>query len=128
MMKSGARPRRLGILDLRGARAAPPPRAHYPYPLGYRICGDLTVTGHLAAGRAGHLYQVWSARDWCAYTCKIIAPDRAGSRADIAAMRRESHILLAVGHPNIVRCFCVGKHDGLLYVLLVIVAGHSLFV
>src|SRR5687767_3359331 len=78
MTKAAARPRRLGILDLRGARAAPPPRANYPYPLGYRVSGDLTVTGHLATGRAGHLYQVWSARDWCAYTCKIIGPDRVG--------------------------------------------------
>src|SRR5688572_32252783 len=126
-MKSGARPRRLGILDLRGARAAPPPRALYPYPLGYRICGDLTVTGHLAAGRAGHLYQVWSARDWCAYTCKIIAPDRVGSRADIAAMRRESHILRAVGHPNVVRCFGVGTHNALPYLLLEYLEGPSLF-
>jgi serine/threonine protein kinase len=127
MTKTAARPRRLGILDLRGARPAPPPRANYPYPVGYRISGDLTVTGHLAAGRAGHLYQVWSARDWCAYTCKIIGPERAGSRADIAAMRRESHILRAVGHPNIVRCFGVGTHDSLPYLLLEYLEGLSLF-
>src|SRR5690606_39579108 len=67
------------------------------------LAGDLTVTGHLAAGRTGHLYQVWSARDWCAYTCKIVSPERADVRADLAALRREARILRAVGHPNIVR-------------------------
>jgi serine/threonine protein kinase len=127
MRRAGARPRRLGILDLRGARAAPPPRADYPYRVGHRIAGDLTVTGHLAAGRAGHLYQVWSARDWCAYTCKIIAPDHAGSRAAIGAMRREARILRTVGHPNIVRCFGVGSHEGLPYLLLEYLEGPSLF-
>jgi eukaryotic-like serine/threonine-protein kinase len=126
-MSRGTPPRRLGLLD---TRRVPPGRRHresYPYPLGHRIAGDLTVTGHLAAGRGGHLYQVWSARDWCAYTCKIIAPDHGASRNDVAGLRREARILRAVGHPNIVHFYGVGDHEGLPYMLLEYLEGPSLF-
>jgi eukaryotic-like serine/threonine-protein kinase len=123
----GAEPRRLGLLDARSARPDRRSAEPFPYPMGYRIAGDLMVTGHLGAGRNCHLYQVWSARDWCAYTCKIVAPDRGASRHDLAALRRESRILRAVGHPNVVRYFGSGEHDGLPYLLLEYLDGPTLF-
>lgn len=126
-MKRGTPPRRLGLLEARGTPPGPRRRESYPYPVGHRIAGDLTVIGHLAAGRTGHLYQVWSARDWCAYTCKIVSPDHAGERGALAALRREARILRAVGHPNIVRCYGVGEHEGLPYMLLEYLEGASLF-
>jgi serine/threonine protein kinase len=120
-----APPRRLGLLDARRARKGRS-REQFPYPLGHRIAGDLTVTGHLAAGRAAHLYQVWSARDWCAYTCKILSPGYARSKPLVGALRREARILRAVGHPNIVHCYGVGEHEGLPYLLLEYLVGASL--
>jgi eukaryotic-like serine/threonine-protein kinase len=126
-MTRGAPPRRLGLLDARGVPAARRHRESYPYPLGHRIAGDLTVTGHLAAGRSGHLYQVWSARDWCAYTCKIVAPECKGARSQVAGLKREARILRAVGHPNIVHSYGVGEHEGLPYMLLEYLEGPSLF-
>lgn len=124
--QDGSPPRRLGLLDARRARRGRRSREQYPYALGDRIAGDLTVTGHLAAGRAAHLYQVWSARDWCAYTCKILAPECAQSKVLAGALRREARILRAVGHPNIVHCYGVGEHDGLPYLLLEYLLGASL--
>jgi eukaryotic-like serine/threonine-protein kinase len=126
-MKRGAPPRPLGLLDAHEARRGRIGSEKYPYPLGYRIAGDLTVTGHLAAGRNCHLYQVWSAREWCAFTCKILSPERRDSRQDLAALRREGRILAAVGHPNIVRWFGAGDHDGLPFMLLEYLDGPSLF-
>jgi eukaryotic-like serine/threonine-protein kinase len=126
-MKRGAPPRPLGLLDARRARRGHIASERYPYPVGYRIAGDLTVTGHLAAGRNCHLYQVWSARDWCAFTCKILSPERSGSRQDVAALRREGRILSVVGHPNVVRWFGMGEHDGLPFMLLEYLDGPSLF-
>jgi serine/threonine-protein kinase len=95
--------------------------------VGDRIAGDLTVIGHLAAGRVGYLYQVWSARDWCAYTCKILSEERRGRRADVAALRRESMILRRLRHPALVRSFGEGEHDGLPFLLMEYLAGPSLF-
>jgi eukaryotic-like serine/threonine-protein kinase len=127
MNEGGAPPRRLGLLDARRARKGPRSRDPYPYMLGDRIAGDLTVTGHLAAGRACHLYQVWSARDWCAFTCKILSPEYGASKPMLGALRREARILRAVDHPNIVHCYGVGEHEGLPYLLLEYLVGASLF-
>jgi eukaryotic-like serine/threonine-protein kinase len=127
MSEGGAAPRRLGLLDARRARKGPRSREPFPYPVGYRIAGDLTVTGHLAAGRACHLYQVWSASDWCAFTCKILSPSCAGSKSLVGALKREARILRAVGHPNIVHCYGVGEHDDLPFLLLEYLEGASLF-
>ncbi|HSJ23880.1 MAG TPA: serine/threonine-protein kinase [Longimicrobiales bacterium] len=126
-MRGGAPPRRPGLLDARRARPYRQNTATFPYPVGYRIAGDLVVTGHLGMGRSCHLYQVWSAREWCALTCKIVAPDRAESRQAIAALRREGRILRAVGHPNVVHCFGEGEHDGLPYLILEYLDGPTLF-
>jgi len=126
-MKRGAAPRRLGLLETREPRRGRRTRDSFPYRVGDRIAGDLTVTGHLALGRTCHLYQVWSARDWCAYTCKIVAPDSVQTRGALGALRREAKILRAVGHPNIVHCYGVGEHEGAPYLLLEYLEGPTLF-
>lgn len=121
-----AQPRRLGLLQTDGGRAAPP-RGRFAYAPGDRIAGDLTVIGHLAVGRFGQLYQVWSANEWCALTCKIVSPQRRDDRAALAALRREARILRRVRHPTIVRGFGGGEHDGLPFLLMEYLEGPSLF-
>jgi serine/threonine protein kinase len=127
MVSRATPPRPIGLLHTRDARAGKRERAHYPCAVGDRIAGDLTVIGHLALGRVGHLYQVWSARDWCTYTCKILAEDRRGNRADVAALRRESKILRRLRHPNIVRSYREGEENGLPFILMEYLEGASLF-
>ncbi len=122
-----ARPRRLGLLTPPETTGGLQPRRRYPYGVGDRIAGDLTVIGHLAPGRLGHLYQVWSARDWCAFTCKILAPEMHGDRPATAAFRREARILSRMRHPNLIRSFGGGDHEGLPYILMEYVEGPSLF-
>lgn len=121
-----AQPRRLGLLQTDGGRAAPP-RGRFAYAPGDRIAGDLTVIDHLAVGRFGQLYQVWSANEWCALTCKIVSPRRRDDRAALAALRREARILRQVRHPAIVRSFGGGEHDGLPFLLMEYLEGPSLF-
>jgi len=121
-----AKPRRLGLLSTIAGDARPE-RGRYPYDLGDRIDGDLTIIGHLAMGRVGHLYQVWSAEDWCAYTCKILGPEQRGDRESVAALRREGGVLRRLAHPNIVRHFREGEHDGLPYLVMEYLEGPSIF-
>ncbi|MGH7477068.1 MAG: serine/threonine-protein kinase [Longimicrobiales bacterium] len=127
MFKRIAHPRRLGLLS--GVEPATRSRSKQPFPYaaGDRISGDLTVIGHLACGRLGHLYQVWSAAEWCAYTCKILSPHHRDSRRAVAALRRESRVLRRLDHPNIIRRFAEGEHDGLPYLLMEYVEGPSIF-
>lgn len=120
-----APPRQIG-LSAREPALLRTRRQNFPYPIGYRIDGDLTVIGHLSPGRVGHLYQVWSSRDWCAYTCKILAAERRERRPDAAALRREARILARLRHPALVRSFGGGDHEGLPYLLMEYLEGPSL--
>ncbi|HUF11863.1 MAG TPA: serine/threonine-protein kinase [Longimicrobiales bacterium] len=124
--RRAAKPRLLGLLSPVEAKI-PSQRQRYPYDLGDRIGGDLIIIGHLAMGRIGHLYQVWSAEEWCAYTCKILAPDHRGDRESVAALRREGGVLRRLAHPNIVRQFREGEHDGLPYLVMEYLEGPSIF-
>jgi eukaryotic-like serine/threonine-protein kinase len=122
-----APPRRLGLLH---PGEEPPPRAGhgaFSFPVGARIAGDMVVIGQLACGRVGELYQVWSAREWCAFTCKIGGPASESSRAAIAALRREARLLRRLRHPNIVRGYGEGEHDGRPFLLMEYLEGPSLF-
>ena len=123
---SPSRPRRLGLLTRHDARAEPQ-RRRYPYDVGERIGGDFTVIGHLGMGRVAYLYQVWSAEDWCAYTCKILSPQLREDQTASAALRREARILKRLNHPNIVRSFREGGHDGLPFLVMEYLEGPSIF-
>jgi serine/threonine protein kinase len=127
MRPRSSRPRRLGLLTTVTGEPARGLEPAYPYAVGDRIGGDLTVIGHLARGRIGHLYQVWSANGWCALTCKILSPRLRGDRAAVATLRRETRILRRLQHPNLIRSFGGGEHDGLPYLLMEYVDGPSLF-
>lgn len=122
-----ATPRPMGLLSPVDAAAREGPRRAFPYSLGDRISGDLTVIGHLATGRVGHLYQVWSAARWCAYTCKILAPALQEKRGARAALRREARVLRRLHHPHIVHFYGGGEHEGLPYLLLEYMEGPSIY-
>ncbi len=99
----------------------------HPFKNGDTIAGDLNVIRHLASGRLGHLYQVWSRSKWCTLTCKILSPEKRSARSPVAALRREAHVLTSVRHPNLVQCFGRGEHDGLPFILLEYLDGPTLF-
>jgi len=94
--------------------------------VGDRIGKDLTVIGHLGAGRRSELYQVWSAERWCTLTCKLQSLESLDDRFARAALRRELRILQKLHHPNVVRAFGGGEHDGRHFLLLEYLEGPSL--
>jgi hypothetical protein len=65
--------------------------------VGARISPHLTVLGIVDERGDEPVYLVWHHKNWCPMLGKV-------SRSKEAA-RREAEILLALAHPNIVRCF-----------------------
>jgi serine/threonine protein kinase len=110
--------------ELPRRRTGFPPR--YTFELGASIGGDLTVIGHLSAGRLAELYQVWSASYLCALTCKIILPEFAPTSKEARALKREATLLRRLAHPHIVHVFGQSTHDGRAFLLQEYLHGPSL--
>lgn len=65
--------------------------------VGTRIGADLTVLGIVDDGGLEPVYLVWHHKSWCPMGCKVFKSTEQA--------QREAEILLALAHPNIVRCF-----------------------
>jgi serine/threonine-protein kinase len=65
--------------------------------VGTRIGADLTVLGIVDDGGLEPVYLVWHHKSWCPMGCKVFKSTEQA--------QREAKILLALAHPNIVRCF-----------------------
>ena len=62
-----------------------------------RIGADLTVLGIVDDGGREPVYLVWNYKSWCPMGCKVFKSTELAQRV--------AEILLALGHPNTVRCF-----------------------
>src|SRR5919108_4883868 len=111
--------------ELPRRRVGFPPR--FTFELGSRIGGDITVIGHLSAGRISELYQVWSASYICALTCKILLPTFAPHAKEVRGLKREATLLRRLAHPNIVHIFGQGTHEGREFLVQEYLHGPSLF-
>jgi serine/threonine protein kinase len=73
---------------------------------GTRFGADLTVLGIVDDRGSEPVYLVWHHKSWCPMLCKVLE--------SMEAAQREADILLALAHPNIVRCFGVNGSNCLL--------------
>jgi len=73
---------------------------------GTRFGPDLTVLGIVDDRGSEPVYLVWQHKSWCPMLCKVLQ--------SMEAAQREANILLALAHPNIVRCFGVNGSNCLL--------------
>jgi eukaryotic-like serine/threonine-protein kinase len=73
---------------------------------GTRFGSDLTVLGIVDDRGNEPVYLVWHHKSWCPMLCKVLQ--------SMEAAQREADILLALAHPNIVRCFGVNGSNCLL--------------
>jgi serine/threonine protein kinase len=74
--------------------------------VGTRVGTDLTVLGIVDDHGDEPVYLVWHRKSWCPMLGKLLQSE--------AAAQHEAKILLALGHPNIVRCFGVHASTWLL--------------
>jgi eukaryotic-like serine/threonine-protein kinase len=74
--------------------------------VGKRLGPDLTVLGIVDDRGEEPVYLVWHHQSWCPMLGKMLRSSEAA--------QREAAVLLALGHPNIVRCFGVNGSNCLL--------------
>ena len=77
-----------------------------PIKVGTRLGSDLTVLGIVKDRGRESVCLVWHHKSWCPMLCKVLPSKEAA--------QREADILLALAHPNIVRCFGVNGSTCLL--------------
>jgi serine/threonine protein kinase len=73
---------------------------------GTRFGPDLTVLGIVDDRGSEPVYLVWQHKFWCPMLCKVLG--------SMEAAQYEANILLALAHPNIVRCFGVNGSNCIL--------------
>jgi eukaryotic-like serine/threonine-protein kinase len=87
---------------------------------GYRL---LEVVGR---GAMGTVYRAQHLGLNRTVAIKILRPDLAGDRTQIARLKAEATMLASLDHPNIVRALDAGESNGFPYVVMEYVEGESL--
>jgi eukaryotic-like serine/threonine-protein kinase len=99
----------------------------FSFKLGDLIGEDLSVIGHLSAGKVSELYKVWSVSHICALTCKILLPGFASNSIQARDFGREAQLLKKTSHPRIVRLFREGIHEDRRFLVQEFLQDPSLF-
>lgn len=87
--------------------------------------GRFEIEGRLGSGAMGVVY---AARDPMLrrdIAVKVLAPARTSSVAMLRA-RREAQAMAQLSHPNVVKVFAIGEHDGALYIAMERIRGETL--
>ena len=92
------------------------PRRTSRIKVGARLGSDLTVLGIVDDYSSGLIYLVWHHKFWCPMACKLFKSEEEA--------QREADILLALAHPNIVRCLGL---NGSTCLLMEFLEGPSLY-
>ncbi len=111
----------------------PPPVAPPPVrPIGSKelrpgdVVGGLRVDGEIGRGSCGVVYRARRVEDGHPFAVKILLPSAQGSESRLARFRREARMLRRLRHPGLVAVHADGEHDGVPWIALDLVEGHSL--
>ena len=89
--------------------------------------GPFKIDKELGAGAMGAVYRGRYVKTGQVVAVKVMAPGLGDSNPNaVARFEREARILKQLSHPNIVRLFGVGKHQGTRYYAMEYVVGESL--
>jgi hypothetical protein len=110
------------------APAPPPPIVELDALLGTVLDGKYEVTGHLATGGMGAVFQARHVHLRKDVAVKVLRPELSSAPDLVERFRREAQIASALEHDNIVRVTDFGRsREGLLYLVMELLTGESLF-
>ena len=87
--------------------------------------GRFAVEHKLGAGAMGVVYAAHDPMLRRDVAIKVLTRDRS-SEISVARARREAQAMAQVSHPNVVKVFAIGDHDGALYIAMERVYGETL--
>ncbi|MEI8256516.1 MAG: serine/threonine-protein kinase, partial [Deltaproteobacteria bacterium] len=101
-----------------------------PIQPGQRV-GRYVIEGHLGAGGMGQVFRAFDELLRRSVALKLLHaadPAEQSPRAHDALDRilREARMAAALDHPNVVSIFDVGSHEGVAFIVMEFVLGHSL--
>lgn len=101
------------------ARALILPDGSKPVPLGSGI-----ITGMLGEGGMAFVYEIWNEQLGVKRAIKMLRPNNSFDNHE--RFDREVKITAQLDHPNIIKIHGVGKWNGLPYIEMEVIDGHSL--
>ncbi|MGZ8853669.1 MAG: protein kinase domain-containing protein [Thermoanaerobaculia bacterium] len=88
--------------------------------------GPYEILAPLGAGGMGEVYRARDSRLGREVAIKILPPELAADSGRMARFEREARVASSLSHPNIVTIHDVGRHNGVAYIVMELVAGKSL--
>lgn len=95
-------------------------------PLIGRDIGAYRIESVLGAGGMGTVYRARDLNLGRDVAIKVLPEGFAGDRQRVERFRREAHLLAALNHPNITTIHGLEQSGGALYLVMELVAGHTL--
>jgi len=95
-------------------------------PDGRALYGQFELERELGRGGMGVVFLARKTGQQGHIALKILSPDMAGDRENVARFLRESQFMISLNHPNIVRAYEVGMVEISFYLSMEYVAGDDL--
>lgn len=93
---------------------------------GQRFADRYEVQSSLGEGGMGAVYQAVDLALGDVVALKILAPQNGISPTAVLRFRQEVRLARRVTHPNVVRVYDIGEHDGHIYLTMELVGGSTL--
>jgi tetratricopeptide (TPR) repeat protein len=89
--------------------------------------GVYEIVGPLGSGGMGEVYRARDTRLGRLVALKFVSDEFASDGSSAARLAREAELTSSLNHPNIVTVHDVGEVDGRPFIVMELIAGHSLF-
>jgi serine/threonine protein kinase len=96
-----------------------------PLPPGHKI-GPYEILASIGAGGMGEVYRAKDTKLGRDVALKILPPEMAQDPDRLARFQREARAVAALNHPNVVTLHSVEESNGVHYLTMELVEGHSL--
>jgi serine/threonine-protein kinase len=93
---------------------------------GALLNGRYRIRGRIARGGMATVYQAVDERLERVVAVKVIRPVHAGDTHFLRRFDREAKTIARLSHPNVVAVYDTGEHEGLPYLVMEYVPGHTL--